>query len=322
MPSWNPLTSLQQSNSIIVQHLQKIPTHHTELDTHRYQVALSSASDFEELHKLMARQYDVKHGLYEGKPYKKILYWNYAATLPVGRINANFGVGIGHDQYKLAGCPVWQCETDQINSNHSEASLLEYDAVIFNAPSGNRTRIPIRRSPHQRFILFGYEPGNMFFGDADLNYPAGFFNWTMTYRWDSDVIHPYGWIEPLDIDSMPMHPSPEVYERSMDSFRATLLKYNINNAAGRTKMAVSFISHCKTQSRREKVIDLMSKNGILVDNFGNCGNKLTCGIPSIYNRPKQVEEDCLANLTKNYKFFLAFHNSLCQDYIAERYILF
>ncbi len=56
-------------------------------------MALSSASDFEELHKLMARQYDVKHGLYEGKPYKKILYWNYVGTLPVGRINANFGVG-------------------------------------------------------------------------------------------------------------------------------------------------------------------------------------------------------------------------------------
>ena len=27
---------------------------------------------------------------------------------------------------------------------------------------------------------------------------ADFFNLTMTYRWDSDVPRPYGWIEPID----------------------------------------------------------------------------------------------------------------------------
>jgi hypothetical protein len=30
-----------------------------------------------------------------------------------------------------------------------------------------------------------------------LNYKH-FFNWTMTYRLDSDFPRPYGWIEPLD----------------------------------------------------------------------------------------------------------------------------
>lgn len=115
---------------------------------------LSTDPEFEELHELMAKQYDVKHGLYEGKPYKKILYWNHAATLPKDRVNANFGVGVGRDQYKLAGCPVWQCETS--NYNNVDANLTEYDAVLFNAPTGKGSWIPSRRSPHQLYILFGY----------------------------------------------------------------------------------------------------------------------------------------------------------------------
>jgi len=62
---------------------------------------LSVSRDFEELHKLMAKQYDVKHGLYEGKPYKKILYWNRPYTLPVAKLNSNFGVGVGKKIYLL-----------------------------------------------------------------------------------------------------------------------------------------------------------------------------------------------------------------------------
>jgi len=101
----------------------------------------------------------------------------------------------------------------------------------------------------QLYILFGYyEAENRLFGNSNLNYPPRFFNWTMTYRWDSDVVHPYGWIEPLGIESIPMHPSSEVYQRSMESFRASLLKDNINHASDKAKMVLPFISNCKTQS--------------------------------------------------------------------------
>jgi len=30
---------------------------------------------------------------------------------------------------------------------------------------------------------------------------TGFFNWTMTYRLDSDIVHPYGWFEPINTSS-------------------------------------------------------------------------------------------------------------------------
>ncbi len=114
--------NLDGNNDFVVEH-------HTDLDTHRLQMEMSSidSSSSPKLHQIMAKQYyDVPYGLYEGKPYKKILYWNYADVLPLGRKNCNFGMGVGRDRFKSAGCPVWQCETSEDRSN-----LLEYDAIFF-----------------------------------------------------------------------------------------------------------------------------------------------------------------------------------------------
>ncbi len=276
---------------------------------------LSVSRDFEELHKLMSRQYDVKYGLYEGKPYKKILYWNKAYGLSSNPKNSNFGVGVGRDRYKIAGCPVWQCETSE-----NKTDLLDYDAIIFNAVQANHKSIPEKRSPNQRYIFFSFESPLTLedYKSTDLkSFPPGFFNWTMTYRWDSDVIHPYLWIEPLDENAVPMHPTPEVYKESMESFLLSSKDMKVNYAAGKTKMVLSFSSNCNSRSRREKVMEALSK-AIQVDNYGPCLNNKTCGTPRYYNRPIKEQEDCLLEKTKEYKFFLSFHNSLCKDYIAER----
>jgi len=175
-----------------VGNLQKIPEHHTELETHRYQMHLSSRS-FKELHQLMAKQYDVQHGLYKEKPYKKILYWNkaYHGQPTANRKDTNYGVGVGRDQYQLAGCPVWQCETSEDRTN-----LSSYDAIIFHQRFWNSTDLPKEKLPNQLYIFYSAESPAWPVPDETnaFNHMAGFFNWTMTYRWDSDVVHPYGWI--------------------------------------------------------------------------------------------------------------------------------
>ena len=40
---------------------------------------------------------------------------------------------------------------------------------------------------------------------------ASFFNWTMTYRWDSDIVNPYGYIAP--IGNVPLHPSNDLMKQ-------------------------------------------------------------------------------------------------------------
>jgi len=62
-------------------------------------------------------------------------------------------------------------------------------------------------------VLLPFQNGNFW-----ISFPLGFFNWTMTYKWDSDVVHSYLWMEPIDENVLPMHTTPEDYKQSMESF--------------------------------------------------------------------------------------------------------
>ena len=35
----------------------------------------------------------------------------------------------------------------------------------------------------------------------------------MTYRMDSDIVHPYGWFEPINLSIISIHPGPEEYRK-------------------------------------------------------------------------------------------------------------
>jgi len=81
--------------------------------------------------------------------------------------------------------------------NQSGIPVEDFDAVIshdyyFN----NMTEKPAKRSPHQRYIYWNLEsPAHASYlklwDEASIE---GFFNWTMTYRWDSDIINTYGYM--------------------------------------------------------------------------------------------------------------------------------
>ena len=68
-------------------------------------------------------------------------------------------------------------------------------------------------------------------------------------------------------------------------------------------MAAWAVSHCSTQSRREEYVKLMS-NYTQVDIYGRCGRHYP-------NDFKQVIE-------RDYKFYMGFENSICQDYVTEK----
>ena len=70
------------------------------------------------------------------------------------------------------------------------------------------------------------------------------------------------------------------------------------------------ISRCQSQSSRGSLIRKLLKY-VPIDIFGKCGN-LTC--------PKENRfVDCRAHIAAQYKLFFAFENSLCSEYITEKF---
>ena len=76
------------------------------------------------------------------------------------------------------------------------------------------------------------------------------------------------------------------------------------------------MSHCETHSRREDYIKTLRKY-IDIDIYGSCGKYFENSLPNPC--PKGSPPDCLNNIFDSYKFYLSFENSLCDDYISEKY---
>lgn len=262
----------------------------------------------EELGQLIASQYGIPHGQYSGAKYKKILYWTRSKSPK--SFPEDFGLGVGRDVYKKAGCPVWQCET---SVNRSD--VTQYDALLFHYIHFNGSDLPDARSPHQRYVFFDYENPNYHRppGPFDPSMMNDLFNWTMTYRWDSDVIHPYGWIQPMK--DLPMHPDVREVERLTQEAQL------INYAKGKTKMAAWTVTNCQyVTSGRNELVNQLIGHGVSIDIYGGCGN-FTCGIPSYFNdtfKTDETDEPCRQMMAKTYKFYMALENSLCLDYITEK----
>lgn len=73
-------------------------------------------------------------------------------------------------------------------------------------------------------------------------------------------------------------------------------------------------SHCFTSSLRELYVDELKKY-ITIDIFGKCGN-LKCP----RNETHWISHDeCYEKIESEYKFYLAFENSICTDYISEKF---
>lgn len=125
----------------------------------------------------------------------------------------------------------------------------------------------------------------------------GFFNWTYTYRRDSDFWEPWGVIKqarPLNQDAETL-----IHEAKVNHTMTNKKKYAI----------AWFVSNCNSKSGREKYINELRKY-IQVDIYGKCG-QLSCG--------HQMSEKCWKHVEDKYYFYFSGENSLCKDYITETF---
>ncbi|CAL7946373.1 unnamed protein product [Xylocopa violacea] len=228
---------------------------------------------------------------------KKILFWNTMFG------NETFYMGQG-DIFQR--CPVNDCVAMH---ERSYADQVEFDAVLFHGNELDVADLPATRSPRQWYVFVNLEsPVNRPLTD---HFYEDFFNLTMTYRLDSDVVWAYNIVRDARTGRI-VAPTRDTnwtafYNRSDD--RA----YENGDSAlsklirGKKRPVAWFVSNCKAKSGRQNYVDELSRH-ISVDIYGRCGSR-TC----------PVSEDCFARVAEpNYYFYLSFENSLCDDYVTEK----
>ena len=181
---------------------------------------------------------------------------------------------------------------------------------------GGHTALPNRkkRLPHQKYVMFLMEsPKNDGFPYEKFD---NFFNWTMTFRLDSDFPNPYGWVEPINNPlSVPtgINDLPDLTfdTQKRDKITVNFIEDLRQKTSKKQKLVAWMVSNCGTHSQREDYVKELQEH-ISVDIYGGCG-KFKC---------KKVQNDankCLEHLDENYKFYLSFENSVCNDYVTEKF---
>ncbi|CAG2058455.1 unnamed protein product [Timema podura] len=162
------------------------------------------------------------------------------------------------------------------------------DGLIVNT---ERYSIVYPRKPHQRYVLFLLEPPGTYL--SDLKDLPNFFNWTMTYRYDSDIYRPYGYFRPLNGSSRMVDPRETSVQWKQPTMSSDTLEEYLNLSKKKTKLVAWFVSNKYVQ----------------VDVYGSCGS-MSCS--------RSRGGECFQMLDQDYKFYLSFENSLCQDYVTEK----
>ncbi|XP_053404157.1 glycoprotein 3-alpha-L-fucosyltransferase A-like [Mercenaria mercenaria] len=218
------------------------------------------------------------------------------SDLPPKRILMQHGVsGWGQQEGRTTfiehDCNVKNCE---LVSNPNPGEI--YDARMFKEIDLNSYLVKsmfkeTMRTPDQVWIMFGLESP-----EASPNYEGlnNVINWTATYRHHSTIVTPYDkWVPFNNISSI------------------VAQKNTKNYAEGKTKLGAIFVSNCDASNNRLEYIKELKKH-MTVDIFGYCGD-LECS--------KNPQNSCFDMLRKDYKFYFAFENANCRDYITEKFFL-
>lgn len=181
------------------------------------------------------------------------------------------------------------CSESHCEVTSDRNRLKESHAVIFHIRTMSLLDLPPFRLPHQKWIFFSLEPPPQSYFPG-FHFMYRMFNWTMTYRKDSDIVIPYGRVIPGSKNN----------KKGKDW---ELLWKN------KTRPVVWMVSHCNTYSKREHFVRQL-QNFIDVDILGGCGSAVC-----LFNQTYK----CLEAFSRRYKFFLAFENSICDDYVTEKF---
>ena len=177
-------------------------------------------------------------------------------------------------------CPITDCVVTD-----DQSRLREADVVLFHYK--DPPYWPTTRYTHQYYGHFVQEPPGDRGWFSFIEKYEGRMNITINFRHDADIFVPYSVLVPAK-------------KRGEYKQRIAL--------ASKRKSVVWPVSHCGTSSQREVYVEELSKH-IDVDIYGKCGT---------HRCPRTRTHSCLEYWENTYKFYLAFENNICDDYITEK----
>ncbi|XP_065361610.1 glycoprotein 3-alpha-L-fucosyltransferase A [Calliphora vicina] len=193
-----------------------------------------------------------------------------------------WNVKAGRDVFLRSKCPVDTCAITASRDQANTADMILYkDHYI---PTGIRRPANSKQVAMLYYLECPYHTQNVKVPDA--------INWTATYRRDSDIVAPYEkWV----------YYDSRVHQQEQDR----------NYAVNKTKKVAWFVSNCGARNGRLQFAHELGKY-IDVDIYGACGN---------YKCSRVNADKCFEMLDRDYKFYLAFENSNCKDYITEKFFV-
>ncbi|KAK9883179.1 hypothetical protein WA026_001375 [Henosepilachna vigintioctopunctata] len=210
-----------------------------------------------------------------------ILFWKYGKYIKNRHLN--FYSGKNHD-------PLESCSVKNCAFSFNDKDLKKADMVVshLHRMKGVQDLPSTRGNLGQIWAFLTDEsPFNTFLASkvklSDFN---GKFNWSMSYRMDSDVPVPYGRTRKF---------SPHIFPQEEKVPKR------------RDKLVAILGSNCGGRNHRWNYVKKLNMS-IEVDVFGGCGNKTAC--------PGHFKSDCPA--INSYLFYLSFENSNCNEYITEK----
>lgn len=187
------------------------------------------------------------------------------------------------DMFEFRGCEYNNCI---VTSSLSLKSVEHADVVLYYFREIQRyPDLDWRQRSQQYWVLYSDESAGYGFNQFQPSLD-NIFNATMTFRPDSDVPYPYGQTV-LNVTS------PE-----------------INYATGKTKGAFAYVTNCESVGYNRMKTMLRLGKYIDVDIFGACTKNVPCD---------RSDWQCERRLHSKYRFYLSFENSLCKDYITEKF---